>query len=120
MELNKLKSAAKNNTETILRLNKRNFEEELLPHELFVTTRKKEKKIGKHSFFSNLGKKEPTNIAIPLGKDNLPGLISNLISSAINKFDRKISGEEAVSAGKGFNLLRIEFKMKIRMIILKS
>ena len=51
MELNKLKSAAKNNTETILRLNKRNFEEELLPHELFVTTRKKEKKNWKTFFF---------------------------------------------------------------------
>ena len=37
--LNKLKSAAKNNTGTILRLYKKNFEDEELPHELFLTTR---------------------------------------------------------------------------------
>ena len=36
---NKLKSAAKNRTGAILRLNKKTFEDEELPHELFVTTR---------------------------------------------------------------------------------
>ena len=35
MQLNKLKSAAKNKTETKLRLNKKNFEDEELPYELF-------------------------------------------------------------------------------------
>ena len=41
-ELDKLKSTAKNNqkTGTILRLNKKNFEDEELPHELFLTTRR--------------------------------------------------------------------------------
>ena len=38
-QLNKLKSAAKNRTGAILRLNKKTFEDEELPHELFVTTR---------------------------------------------------------------------------------
>ena len=38
-QLNKLKSAAKNKTGTILRSNKKNFEDEELPHELFLTTR---------------------------------------------------------------------------------
>ena len=38
-QLNKLKSAAKDKTGTILRLNKKNFEDEELPHELFLTTR---------------------------------------------------------------------------------
>ena len=38
-QLNKLKSAAKNKTGTTIRLNKKNFEEEELPHELFLTTR---------------------------------------------------------------------------------
>ena len=33
------KSAAKNETGTILRLNKKNFEDKELPHELFLTTR---------------------------------------------------------------------------------
>ena len=35
----KLKSVAKNKTRTILRLLKKNFKEEELPHELFLTTR---------------------------------------------------------------------------------
>ena len=34
-----IKSAAKNRTRTILRLNKKTFEDEELPHELFLTTR---------------------------------------------------------------------------------
>ena len=38
-QLNKLKPAAKNRTRTILRLNKKNFKNEELPHELFLTTR---------------------------------------------------------------------------------
>ena len=31
-------------------------------------------------------------------------MVSNLTSSAINKFDRKTSGKRAVRAGKGFTL----------------
>ena len=38
-QLNKLKSAAKNKTRTILRLNKKKFEHEDLPHEFFLTAR---------------------------------------------------------------------------------
>ena len=38
-QLNKLKSGAKNKAGTILRLNKKNFEDEELSHELFLTTR---------------------------------------------------------------------------------
>ena len=38
-QLNKLKSPAKNKTGTIYRLNKKNFEDEELLHELFLTTR---------------------------------------------------------------------------------
>ena len=38
-QLNKLKSAAKNKTGTILRLNKKNFEDEESLRELFLTTR---------------------------------------------------------------------------------
>ena len=41
------------------------------------------------SWLGNLGKKALTNIAIPLTRDNLPGLVSNLTSSVINKFDKK-------------------------------
>ena len=38
-QVNKLKSTTKNNTGTILSLNKENFEDEELPHGLFITTR---------------------------------------------------------------------------------
>ena len=52
------------------------------------------------SWLGNLGKKALTNIAIPLARDNLPGFVSNLTSSTINKFERKISGKGTVRAGK--------------------
>ena len=39
-----------------------------------------------------------------LQQDNLPGLVSNLASNAINEFERKISGKGAVRAGKVFTL----------------
>ena len=50
----------------------------------------------------NLGKKSLTNIAIPLARDNLTGLVSNLTSSAMNTFDRKISGKGTVRERKVF------------------
>ena len=126
----KLKSAAKNKTGTILRLNKKNFEDEELSHELFLTTRQTTKirnaftnntstniKLSKvqiskitqaggpfGSWLSNLEKKVIANIDIPFARDNLPELISNLTSNAINKFERKISGKETVRAGKRFTL----------------
>ena len=116
-QLNKLKSATKNKTGKTLRLTKKNFEDEKLQHELFLTTTQTTKirnalannmstniklikiqisKIiqSRGSFVSlsgNLEKKALTNIAIPLARNNLPGLVSNLTSNAINKFERKIS-----------------------------
>ena len=39
-QLKKLKSTVKNKTSKILRLNKKNFEDEEVPHELFLITRK--------------------------------------------------------------------------------
>ena len=68
------------------------------------------------SWLANLRKKALTNVAIPLAGDNLLGLVSNLTSSAVNRFDRKISGKGAARAGKGFIYL---FWMKIWMILLK-
>ena len=49
------------------------------------------------------------NIAIPLARDNLPGLVNNLASNAINKFERKISGK---GTGKGFTLFILKEDMK--------
>ena len=51
-----------------------------------------------------MGKKALTNFAIPFSRNNLPGLVSNLTSNTIKKFEGEISGERTVRAGKGFNL----------------
>ena len=85
------------------RSNKKTFEDEELPHELFLTTRKTIKmrnsfannmstdtKLSKAQIFKklkssesfgswlcNLGKISLTNIAIPFAKDNLPQLVIN-------------------------------------------
>ena len=113
-QLKKIKSAAKNKTWTILRIYKKNFDDEELPHELFQTTRHSTKirnafannistdlrlskaqisKLiqsgGSFGFWlGNLGKKALRNIAIPLARDNLPGLVSNLTSSAISLIEK--------------------------------
>ena len=52
-----------------------------------------------------------TNIALFLARDNLPGLVSNLTSNAINKFEGKISGKGAVRVRKDYILSL--FRMKI-------
>ena len=57
-----------------------------------------------HNMFGNLGKKVISHLAIPLARDNLLGLVINLASNTINKFERKISGKGAMRAGKGFTL----------------
>ena len=51
-QLNKLKSTAKNKTGTTLRMNKKNFEDEELAHELFLTTRQTTK--IKNAFLNNM------------------------------------------------------------------
>ena len=45
-------------------------------------------------------KKALTNIAIPLARDKLPGLVSKLTSSTISKFDEKISWKGAARTEK--------------------
>ena len=60
----------------------------------------------------NLGKKALTNFAIPLKRVNLPRLVDNLNSNAINKFERKISRKEFVRAGKWFYFVYFEWAYK--------
>ena len=117
-----------------------------MPHELFLTTRQTTKirsafasnmstdiKLSKAqiykiiqfggsfgSWLANLGKKALTNVAIPLARDNLPGLVNNLTSNAINKFERKIGGKRAVRAGKGFTLFILNEDMNDIIKIIKS
>ena len=133
-QLNKLKSAVKNKTGTIFRMNKE------LPHELFLTKQtikirnafannmSTDMKLSKAqiskiiqsggsfgSWLGNLGKKALTHVAVPLARDNLPGLVSNLIlnainKNAINKFERKIIGKNLSEQEKDLLYL---FRMKI-------
>ena len=116
-----------------------------MSHDLFLTTRQKAKirngfpnnistdtrlsktQISKiilsggsfGSWLGNLGKKAPTNIAIPLARDSLPGLVSHLISNALNKFERKVSGKGAVRAEKGFVLFILNEDMNDIVEIIK-
>ena len=97
----------------------KSFQDEELPHELFLGTRQETKisntfannmsreiKLSKSqiSSLANLGKKLLTSIAILLVRDNLPGFVNNFTSDATNKRERKIRGKGAVKAGKGFTL----------------
>ena len=116
MHLNKLKSKAKNKPGTTLRITKKNFQDEELPHALCPTIRqrtkirhafahnmptdiKQFKTINSGEFLGNmiskLGKEALTKFAVPLTKDSLPELATKTTSSAIDKFERKISGRGA-------------------------
>ena len=72
------------------------------------------------SWLGNLEKRALANIVISLVRDNLPGLVSNLTSHAINKSERKISGKGAVRAGKGFTLFILNEDMHDIIKVLKS
>ena len=72
------------------------------------------------SWLANVGRKALTNVAIPLARDNLPGLVNNLTSKAINKFDRKISGKGAIRAEKGFTLFISNEDMNDNFKVIKS
>ena len=132
-QLNKLRSAAKNKTGTILRLNKKNFEDEELPHEFFLTIIQTTKL--RNAFANNistdikLSKAQISKIIqsdgsfgswFPLARGNLSGLVRKLTSSAINKFQRKISGKGAKRAGKGFTLFILNKDMNYIIEIIKS
>ena len=80
-QLNKLKSAAKYKTGTTLRITKKNFQHEELPHELFLTV------LGKMlgNMTGNLDKKSLTDLAVPLAKLFLPNLETKAISSVLDK-----------------------------------
>ena len=136
-QLKKLKSEAKNKSRTIL-ITKKNYQDEELPHELFLTrqitkirnafansmstdiklTKAQISKIipsggSFGSCLDNLGKKARKNVAIPFAGDNLPGLVSNIISNAINKFEGKICEKGAVGARKEITLFILNEDLNI-------
>ena len=143
-QLNRLKSATRN--KNILRITKKKFQDEELPHELFLATRQKTKirnafanivsidiKFSKaqlskmiqsggflRNMLVNLGEKVITDLAIPLTRDDLLGLVSNITSNEINKFKRKINGKGSARAGKGFILFSSNEDMNDIIKIIKS
>ena len=68
----------------------------------------------------NLGKKLITDLAIPITRDNFPGLVSNIISNKINKYERKISEKRTVRAGKEFTSFTLNGDMNDIIKIIKS
>ena len=48
------------------------------------------------SCLGNLGKKALTSVAIPLVRDNLPRLVCNLASNAINKWKRPCESRKMI------------------------
>ena len=127
-QLKKLKSVEKNRTGAILRTNNESFLDEKLSHVLFLTTKQTTEiknafdnnmstniKFSKAqrsqitqsggsfgSWLGNLGNKTLQNVAVSLAGDSLPWSVSNLAWNAINKFERKISGNGAVTAAERF------------------
>ena len=69
------------------------------------------------SWLINLGKEALTNVAFALGKDTLLGLVGNLSSDAINKFERKKVEKELSEEEKDLLYL---LRMKIWMTLLRS
>ena len=61
------------------------------------------------SWLCNLGKL--VDATIPLAKYNLPGLVNNLPSNAVYKFERKIIGKRAVRTWKEFILINLNEDM---------
>ena len=85
MQLNKLKSAAKNKPGIALSTTKKNQANFLLK-------------------FQKLRPKSIIRLSVPLVKNDLPKLAAKATSSILDIFERKISGKAAVRAGKGFFL----------------
>ena len=70
------------------------------------------------SWLANLGKKVLTNTATPLARDNLIGLLNNLTSNVMIKFERKKKMKKVLS-GQEKDLLYL-ILMRIWILLLKS
>ena len=129
-QLNKFNPVAKNKTGTILGIKKKHFQDEELSQKMVLTRRQRTKirnvidenmstdiKLSKaefskliqsdgfvHNMICYLGKKVIADFAIPLARDNLTGVVSNLASDTIKIFERKISQKGTIRAGRGFIL----------------
>ena len=72
------------------------------------------------SWLASVDKNALINVAIPLARDTLPGLVSNLTSNAVNQFERKISGKGALRTDRGFTWFISNEDMNDIIKIIKS
>ena len=93
-QLNKLISAAKNNTGTTLRITKKNFQDDELPHELFLTRRQK----------ANIRNVFANNVLmdINLGKSQLAKIIrlGGFLGKTSSNLDKKVLFDLTVPLAK--------------------
>ena len=141
IQLNQLKSAAKKKTEATLRISKKNFQDEELSHELFLTTREKTKtrnafanktltdvklskaelskmiQLGRNlgNMISSLCKKALINLFAPMAKHALHKLVTKANSSILDV--KKLSWPGAARTEKRFIYLS---RLKKWMILSKS
>ena len=94
----KIKKAFVNNISTDIRLSKVQMSKIIQSGVFFA------------SWSGNLGKKTLTNVAIPLARDSLPGLVSNLASNEIKKIWQKISAKGALRAGNRFYFIYLKWR----------
>ena len=94
-QLNKLKSAAKNKTRTILRLIKKNFEDEELPHKLFPIIRQTTK--ARNAFSNNMS----TDVKFSKGQISTISQSGEFLGKTLGKLGKKILLDLAVSLAKG-------------------
>ena len=136
-QLNKFKVCSKKNkTGTILRLNKKKYEDEELPHKLFLTTRQITKirnpfannmstdirlsqaqisKIIQSGGFlgktlGKLSKKVLLDFAVPKAKDVLPKLATKATSSVLDKFEKEKNWARKSKSRKMFHFIYLSWR----------
>ena len=72
------------------------------------------------SWLGNLDKLVIIDVTIPLARDNLLGLVNNLPSNAVYKFERKIIGKTAVRTAKEFILIILNEDMNSIIKFIKT
>ena len=96
IQLNKSKSTAENKTGTTLRINKKHFQDQELPHELILTTRKRTK-------ISAFAKNMSTYIKISKSQLSIifewSGFLGWMIGYTICNFGKKCKAKSCCSFG---------------------
>ena len=84
-QINKIKTAVKSQTEVTLKMSIKMFEENNLPHELLLTTRRttKLRNVNENNMSTDLKLSKIMKVAVPLVRDILTPLGITAVTSAI-------------------------------------